>query len=62
MKLFKNKDPETVEVKGHALICPVFTNNLFWTRNTFVNRGLFAKDWAKCFVCSECTYIFWFWS
>lgn len=61
MNLFKQKEPQTVEVKGNPLVCPVCNNNLFYTKDTFIHRGLFARDWAKCFVCSECTYVFWFW-
>ena len=62
MKIFKESQPETVEVKGNPLVCPVCANRMFWTRNTFIRRGLFARDGAKTFTCSECTYIFWFWS
>ncbi len=67
MKLFKKKEPQTVEVKGHTLVCPICSNNLFWTRKALLNQGwstFIGIDWsdrsARVFVCSECTYIFWF--
>ena len=61
MKLFKTKDPKTVEVQGHALVCPVCSNNLFRTKDIKVLNSVWPK-WTRTFVCSECTYIFWFWS
>ncbi len=67
MKLFKKKEPQTVEVKGHELICPICANKYFWSRQVQLNRSIttfFKLDWtdrsATCFICSECTYIFWF--
>ena len=60
MKLFKNKEPQTIEVKGHPLVCPVCSNNLFYSRNTFIHRGVFARDWANCFVCSSVLIFFGF--
>jgi C4-type Zn-finger protein len=62
MKLFKKKDPLTVEVKGHSLVCPICSNNLFITKDVRVHKGLLSIEWSKTFVCSECTYVFWFWS
>ena len=62
MKLSKKQEPQTVEVKGHLLVCPVCSNNLFHTKDVRVHRGLFKIEWSKTFVCSECTYVFWFWS
>jgi transposase-like protein len=62
MKLFKKREPQTVEIKGNPLVCPICSNNLFWTRDVFVRKGLFRREWSKTFVCSECTYTFWFWS
>ncbi len=66
-KIFKKKEPQTVDVAGHALVCPVCANKLFWTRKAQLNSSVstfFNLDWtdrsARCFVCSECTYIFWF--
>ena len=61
MKLFKKKEPQTVKVKGKPLACPICSNNLFWIKNTFVLKT-FGRGGTKCIVCSECTYIFWFWS
>ncbi|MCB0587121.1 MAG: hypothetical protein KDD06_17600 [Phaeodactylibacter sp.] len=69
MDLFskKKKEPQTVEVKGNPLKCPVCGNDYFYYRKVLLsNRGLAFMDleWASrratCFVCSECSYIFWF--
>lgn len=67
LKIFKKREPQTVEVIGKPLVCPVCSNNLFWTRKAQLNRSVstfFKLDWADrsatCFVCSDCTYIFWF--
>jgi hypothetical protein len=35
MKLLKKAEPQTVEVKGHVLRCPVCNNDLFWRRGAF---------------------------
>jgi uncharacterized protein with PIN domain len=61
MKLFKKKEPQMIEVKGHILVCPICSNKLFRTRSTFVSQ-VFGTGWTRCFICSECTYIYWFWS
>lgn len=67
MGLFKKKEPVVVEVKGNKLVCPVCSCDLFWNRDAQLNTTLasfFGLDWAnrsaKCFVCADCTYIFWF--
>ena len=67
MRLFKKAEPQSVDVKGHPLLCPICANTLFWTRRAQLNSAVstfFKLDWtdrsATCFVCSECTYIFWF--
>ena len=67
MNLFEKKEPETVEVLGNPLSCPVCSNKYFWSRKAQLNTSVatfFGLDWtdrsATCFVCSECTYIFWF--
>lgn len=67
LKFYKNKEPQTVQVKGNDLCCPVCSNKYFWSRNAQLNTwvaSLFNFDWAnrsaRCFVCSDCTYIFWF--
>lgn len=61
------KEPQTVDVKGNQLKCPICTCNKFWTRKAQLNTStasFFGFDWANrsatCFVCSECTYIYWF--
>ena len=67
LKLFKNKEPQTVQVKGKDLCCPVCANKYFFSRQAQLNTSVasfFGFDWANrsasCFVCSDCTYIFWF--
>lgn len=67
MRLFKKKEPQTVEVAGNLLRCPVCNNDLFWTRTTPINSSVSAffnlpgsGRIATCFVCSECTHISWF--
>ena len=67
MKLFNKDVPETVEIKGIQLICPICSNKNFWSRRAQLNTSLstfFNLDWsdksATCFVCSECTHIYWF--
>ncbi|HTO14531.1 MAG TPA: hypothetical protein VLZ83_02120 [Edaphocola sp.] len=67
MKRVKKKEPQTVEVKGNTLKCPVCSNNLFWTRDAQLNTAVATFlnfDWtnrtATCFVCSDCTHISWF--
>ena len=67
MRLFKKAEPQTVEVKGHELRCPICNNEFFWTRGAQMNTAIasfFDLDWANrtatCFVCSECTHISWF--
>ena len=67
MKSFKNKEPQTIQVRGNELKCPVCSNNIFWARKAQLNSAITTflnLDWtdrsATCFVCSECTYIFWF--
>ena len=67
MGLFQKKEPQTVEVAGNILKCPVCGNNLFWTRRAQLNSAIatfFNLDWANrsatCFVCSGCTHISWF--
>lgn len=67
MGLFKKKEPQTVQVAGNTLRCPVCNNDLFWTRRAQLNSAVatfFNLDWANrsatCFVCSDCTHISWF--
>jgi hypothetical protein len=60
MNLFKKEEPQTIEVKGHQLICPICSNNLFLKKTTLGNLGGFFNDWSTAVVCSECTYVFWF--
>jgi hypothetical protein len=67
MSLFEKQEPQTIEVKGHTLRCPVCSNTHFWTKQAQLNTAMatfFNLDWANksatCFVCSECTHISWF--
>ena len=67
MSLFEKEEPQTIEVIAHQLICPICSNQLFWTRQAQLNTAVatfFNLDWANrsanCFVCSECTHISWF--
>ena len=67
MGIFSKDEPQTVTVRDHELICPICGNDHFWTRKAQLNKAVstfFNLDWtdrsATCFVCSECTYIFWF--
>lgn len=63
----KRTEPQTVEIKGRLLKCPVCENKLFHTRRAQLNTPVatfFNFDWANktanCFVCSNCTHISWF--
>lgn len=67
MGVFKKLEPQTIEVKGRELRCPVCNNPNFWTRQAQLNTAVatfFSLDWANrsatCFVCAECTHISWF--
>jgi hypothetical protein len=67
MRAKKKTEPQTVEIKGHELRCPVCNNNRFWIRQAQLNTAtatFFNFDWANrsadCYVCSECTHISWF--
>jgi len=67
MGLFDKKEPETIHVEGHALVCPICKATLFWKREAQLNTSVasfFNLDWdnktATCFVCSKCTHISWF--
>ena len=60
MNLFKKEEPQTIAVKGHQLICPICSNNLFLKKTILGNLGGFFNDWATAVICSECTYVFWF--
>lgn len=67
MKLFTKKQPQPVRVRGKDLCCPVCDNRYFWRRTAQLNTSLatlLGFDWANrsatCFVCSDCTYMFWF--
>lgn len=67
MGFFDKKEAETIEVAGHALVCPVCSGVLFWRREAQLNTAVasfFNLDWANksatCFVCAECSHISWF--
>jgi len=64
---FSKREPQTVDVKGKPLVCPICGNNHFYSKKILLNTAIltfFDLDWANrrasCFVCSECTYIYWF--
>ncbi len=61
------QEPQTFQIKGHELKCPICSNNLFTVRQAQLNTAtatFFNLDWANrsasCYVCSECTHISWF--
>ncbi len=61
----KKEEPQPIEVKGHELICPICDNKLFWVRSYLLDNSFFIQSKlgskrAQCFICSECTYIHWF--
>jgi len=67
MGIFEKDEPESIEIKGYELKCPVCNNKLFYTRSAQLNTAVatfFNFDWANksatCFVCSNCTHISWF--
>ena len=67
MSIFKEEEPQNVDVKGIELKCPVCNNKLFWTKRAQLNTAVasfFNLDWANrsanCFICSSCTHISWF--
>lgn len=63
----KKRIPQAVEVKGNPLVCQVCKNDEFFERKIQLNTRaatLFKLDWANrsatCFICSNCTHIYWF--
>jgi predicted nucleic-acid-binding Zn-ribbon protein len=67
MPRYSKRKPDTVMVKNRKLICPVCDNDQFIETRAQMNTAaasFFDLDWAnksaRCFVCSECTYVFWF--
>jgi uncharacterized protein with PIN domain len=67
MSLFKEEEPQPIEILGKELRCPVCNNHLFFTRQAQLNTAIasfFNLDWANrsatCFVCAKCTHISWF--
>jgi len=67
MTRFSKRKPDTVMVKDRKLICPVCDNDQFIETRAQMNTAVasffdldFANKSARCFVCSECTYVFWF--
>lgn len=67
MSLFKKNEPQTVEIAGNSLCCPVCSNDVFWSKKAQLNSSVssfFGLDWADksatCFICSNCTHISWF--
>ena len=67
MVRFSKRKPDTVMVKNRKLFCPVCENDQFIETRAQLNTAMaslfdvdFANKEATCFVCSECTYIYWF--
>jgi predicted nucleic-acid-binding Zn-ribbon protein len=67
MVRFSKRKPDTVIVKDKKLVCPVCENDQFIETRAQLNTAVaslfdvdFANKEARCFVCSDCTYIFWF--
>jgi len=67
MARFSKKKPEPVMVRDRKLVCPVCENDQFIETRAQLNTAVasffdldFANKEARCFVCSNCTYIFWF--
>jgi predicted nucleic-acid-binding Zn-ribbon protein len=67
MGIFREKEPQAIQVGENAFKCPVCGNHLFWTRRAQLNTPVatfFDLDWANksatCYVCSRCTHISWF--
>ncbi|RPI42466.1 MAG: hypothetical protein EHM46_05165 [Bacteroidetes bacterium] len=67
MAKFFKQEPQPVMVLNRQLVCPVCGNKLFTETRAQMNTALasfFNLDWAnrtaRCYVCSGCTYVFWF--
>ena len=67
MARFSKRKPDTVKVKNRKLFCPVCENDQFIETKAQLNTAVatlldmdFINNDATCFVCSECTYIYWF--
>lgn len=63
----QDNEPQTFEIKGRTLRCVVCSNQTFWMQTAMLNKStstFFGFDWADknatCLICSECTYIHWF--
>jgi predicted nucleic-acid-binding Zn-ribbon protein len=63
----ESQEPQTYNVKGIDLKCPICNNDHFRTRKVLLNTtamSFFNLDWANrnatCFICTNCTYIMWF--
>ena len=67
MARFSKRKADTVQVKGKKLVCPVCDNDKFIETRAQLNTAVaslldldFVNKEATCFVCSSCTYIYWF--
>lgn len=67
MVRFSKQEPRPVTVLNRQLVCPVCGNKLFRETRAQMNTALasfFDLDWAnrtaRCYICSSCTYVFWF--
>ena len=58
---FSKKEPEEIYIKGKQLECPVCHNKLFDKKKSVVMGFLLqAGINANTYICSECSYIYWF--
>ena len=67
MTRFSKREPKPVVVKNKKLVCPVCGHSLFRETKAQMNTAmasLFDLDWAnksaRCYVCAECGYVYWF--
>lgn len=67
MARYSKKSPNQVLIKNKKLICPICENDHFIETRAQLNTRAMSfldLDWANkqgtCYVCSDCTYIFWF--
>jgi|GEM_PF-1895348 len=40
-KFYKKEEPQLIEVKGHPLVCPICSNDKFWSRIYLLDNSFF---------------------
>lgn len=67
MVRYSKREPKPVVIKNRKLVCPVCGHDHFIETKAQMNTAaasLFDLDWvnkeAKCYVCADCTYVYWF--